>query len=126
MDVTLTDGDFFDCVVVGGCANGVLLQNVKTDADVIELSRPTHIKPVASALQKRPEVIREKDKYRVHQIQLLNDGETEGHLLGIAVEIDHSLSWAFSQLVKGFIVNTTRELMAEGHIADFSKDTGIQ
>ena len=37
-----------DVIVVGGCADGSLLNDVRMDAEFIELRRPDYIKPLAS------------------------------------------------------------------------------
>lgn len=108
--------DVMDVIVIGGCANGVLLRKVKTDARYIELSRPDYIKPLASARQKTPEVVKEKDTYEVHPIGLTNTGENDTHVFGLAVVAGQSLTWAYSQLVIGFVQNVTNQLMADGLI----------
>ena len=61
-----------DCLVIGGCANGQYLKNIRLDADVIELKRDIGLKPLASSIQKIPELIRESDQYEVHPIGLHN------------------------------------------------------
>lgn len=98
-----------DCIVVGGAANGVLLRRVDAAAQRIELSRPDYVKPLTSARQTAPEVARLKDVYNVHPISLRNDdGRTA--LFGIAVVDGQTLTWGFSELVKGFIENVTTEI----------------
>jgi len=104
-----------DVVVIGGCANGVLLKKIRTDATFIELARPDYIKPLKSALQKHPEVVKEKDRYEVHPIGLTNSGfDPRTHIFGVAVIHGQSLTWAFSQLVIGYVENVTSKLVAEG------------
>lgn len=105
-----------DCIVVGGCANGLLLREIKQDAIWIELQRPDYIKPISSAAQKEPEVVSEKDVYEVHPIGLRNTDETGTRIFGIAVVEGESLTWAFSQLTLSHIENTVNKLMAKGLI----------
>lgn len=106
----------FDCIVVGGCADGVLLNSIRMDAQKIELARPDYIKPLSSPNQDSPEVIKESDFYYVHPLGLKNDGEKDGHLFGIAVVVGQSLTWAFSQLVIGYVENVTARLVKSGAI----------
>ncbi len=106
-----------DCIVVGGCANGMLLKNVKSDAQFIELERPKYIKPLAHSLQAMPEVEVEKDTYEVHIIGLRNSQEKTTRLFALAVPPKETLSWGFSQLVIGFVENFTNQMLAEGRIA---------
>jgi hypothetical protein len=103
-----------DCVVIGGCADGLLLRDLRVDAQMIELQRPDYIKPLASALQSNPEVIKQKDVYEVHPIGLRNTEESGPIIFGIAVVADKSLTWAFSQLVISHVENTTNKLVNEG------------
>jgi hypothetical protein len=101
-----------DCIVVGGCANGVLLKAIRPDASWIELARPEYIKPLASAFQAMPEVAHESDKYEVHPLSFTNAKGERPHLFCIAVVEGQSLTWAFSQLVIGYVENVTNKLMA--------------
>lgn len=105
-----------DCIVIGGCANGLLLREIQQDALWIELQRPDYIKPIANAAQKEPEVVSEKDIYEVHPIGLRNTDETGTHIFGIAVIEGESLTWAFSQLALSHVENTVNKLMAKGLI----------
>lgn len=105
-----------DCIVVGGPANGVLLKQIRQEATWIELARPDFIKPLESAFQKHPEVVKEKEKYEVHPIGLRNTTDPETHIFGIAVVEGETLTWAFSQLVIGFVENVTQKLLADGLI----------
>jgi len=104
-------------IVVGGCANGVLLQDVRTDAHWIELGRPDYIKPLESAKQEMPEVVRETDKYEVHPIVLTDSGDNRSRMYGIAVVEGHELSWAFRTMAVGYIENVTNKLLAANLIA---------
>ena len=104
-------------IVVGGCANGVLLQEVRTDAQWIELGRPDYIKPLESATQEMPEVVRETDRYEVHPLMLTDSGDDRAHIYGIAVVEGQSLSWAFRTLVVGYVENVTNKLLAANLIA---------
>lgn len=93
--------DGMDCVIVGGCAAGLVLPRIRMDAQWIELSRPEYIKPLERSTQTTPEIVNEKDNYEIHPIQLHNQ---PGHrsVFGIAVVEGRSLTWAFSELVKGY------------------------
>lgn len=104
-----------DCIVIGGCANSLILRNVRLDAEFIELDRPVGIKPLASSIQKIPEIVREKDTYEVHPISLVND-EKSGSILGIAIIRGRSLTWGFTELIKGYVLNATTEMIAAGVI----------
>lgn len=102
-----------DCIVVGGCATGVLMRNVRTDAQWISLKRPDYIKPIAQSNQDVPEVRHEEDTYEVHVISLVNSAVPDrGNVFGIAVVEGKSLTWAFSELVKGHVMNVTMRLRA--------------
>jgi hypothetical protein len=105
-----------DCIVCGGPANGVLLKQIKQEAQWIELARPDYIRPLASAFQKHPEIVRTEAKYEIHPVGLRNSGEVETHIFGIAVVEGESLTWAFSQLVIGYVENVTQKLLADGII----------
>lgn len=104
-----------DCIVVGGVANGVLLKRIRMDAQWIELKRPEYIKPLESK-DSDAEVVHEKDVYEIHALTLTNTNEPGQHVFGIAVVEGQSLTWAYSQLVIGFVKNTTAELIADGLI----------
>lgn len=101
------------CFVIGGCANGVTLPNVRIDAERIELKRPDYIKPIASATQKVPEIANESDVYIVHPLGMPN-GEGKIAIVGIAVIEGQSLSWAFQQLVVAFAEKSVANLRAAG------------
>lgn len=104
-----------DCIVVGGCANGLLLREVWADAEGFELSRPDYIKPIADTLQKMPEVAKVRDTYVLHPLGLTNDDGAK-HLFAIAVVEGKSLTWAFSQLVISHVENVTNKLFEAGVI----------
>lgn len=97
-----------DCLVVGGIADGVLLRNVRTDAGVIELGRPTHLKPLESSNQAQPEAAKETEVYQVY-VQALPNPRNEYVQVGIAVPIDTSLWEAFGRMVVRYVQQTTRE-----------------
>ena len=109
-----TDPLTFDCIVVGGPASGLLLRDIRQDAQWLELSRPDHIKPLASAFQHMPEVVKESAKYELHPISLQNTAVEKPSIFGIAVVEGESLTWAFTQLVTGYVENYTNKLLAAG------------
>lgn len=106
-----------DVIVVGGCANGTLLHDVKMDAEYIELKRPEYIKPLASTAQTIPEVEHEQDVYEIHVIGLQDSEVSPQTVFGIAVIQDKPLTWAFTQLCLSHIENTTAKLMNAGALA---------
>lgn len=106
-----------DVVIVGGCANGLVLKHVRPDAQWFELRRPDYIKPLAASFQDRPEIAHTSDKYELHPIELHNsDDPAVPVLFGIAVVEGQSLTWALTQLVTGFVNDYTRQLLDEGII----------
>ena len=113
MSQTQPEKTGMDCIVIGGCASGLLLREIKMDATWIELKRPDHIKPLKSAFQDMPEIMHESDKYEVHPISLVNSSMPgRGHVFGIAVVEGKSLTWAFGELVKAHVENVTMKLRA--------------
>jgi len=103
-----------DCIVVGGCADGTLLRGIRYDAEIIELRRPEHIKPLENSLQTMPDIVHESDRYEVHPLSLCNTNEKHPAIFGIAVIDGESLTWAFTQLVVGFVENSTAKLISAG------------
>ena len=97
-----THPETIEVLVVGGVADGVYLRTVRADADVIRLSRPTHVKPLASSMQQQPEVAKEMEDYRVYTLLLDGPDDTD-FLLGFAVPIATSLAEAFSQIVVKYV-----------------------
>jgi hypothetical protein len=103
------------CVVVGGCADGVMIPRMLAGANFVVLSRPDHIKPLAISTQTVPEVAHAEDEYEVHVMSLTNsDRPTEGVLFGIAVIKGQSLVWAFTKLLGGYSESVARKLLAAG------------
>lgn len=105
-----------DCIVVGGCANGVLLRNIRPDASFIRLSRPDYIKPLSSPHQDVPDVQNLEDDYEIHPIGLQDTGKKKPILFAIAVVKGKPLTWAFTQLVIGFVEFETIKLANAGLI----------
>lgn len=111
------DGDqpmLVSCLVVGGCANGVLLPGIEVTAQFIELKRPAYIKPIASALQKVPEIANESDEYEIHMFGLTDTGTLNPALIALAVVKGRSLTWAFKQMVASYCEKTVNDLRAAG------------
>ena len=102
-----------DAIVIGGCANGLILQRIRMDASWIELKRPEYIKPLASAFEDMPEVMHESDKYEVHAIQLVNSNR-HAAVFGLAVVEGMELTEAFSELCKSHVEVVTQRLMHAG------------
>lgn len=103
----------YDVIVVGGCADGLLLRGIVVGAEKIQLKRPDYIKPLASSKQAVPEIVNESDIYIIHPIGLTND-TGDAHLFGIAVVEGQKLTWGFSQLVISHVQNTTTKLIQQG------------
>jgi len=102
-----------DTVIVGGCASGLVLPKVRMDAQWIELSRPDYLKPLEDAMQPFPEIVNESDHYEIHPVALHN-GPGKRAVFGIAVVEGQSLTWAFSQLVKGYGESLIQKYAAAG------------
>ncbi len=100
-------------IAVGGCANGVLLENVRSDADRIVLSRPSHIKPIEASYQQHPEIAHEQDTYNVYPMVAPSGPNSLGTFL-IAVIDGQTLMWALSKLVTNHVRMTTADLVAAG------------
>ena len=75
----------------------------------IELGRPLHVKPLASAMQKQPEIVREKDMYTVHPVGLAV-GKNQQLVYGIAVVDGMTLPEAFEEIIVGFVRDTAEQL----------------
>lgn len=103
-----------DAIIIGGCANGVIMQKIRMDAQWIELKRPDYIKPLASAFETMPEVMHESDKYEIHAIQLINSETNSPAIFGIGVVEGMSLTDAFSELCKSHVEGVTQRLMHAG------------
>ncbi len=86
-----------NCVVVGGVADGLFIKNVVVGKGFIEMSRPTHVKPLESSSQQDIQVDKESDVYEIHPIKLTNSDNSE-FIYGICVVQGQSLTWAFDQL----------------------------
>lgn len=103
-----------DAIIIGGCANGVVMQKIRMDAQWIELKRPEYIKPLPSAFETMPEVMHESDKYEIHAIQLVNSETNAAAVFGIGVVEGMSLTDAFSELCKSHVEGVTQRLMHAG------------
>lgn len=111
---TIADG--IDVVTVGGVAGGQVLRGVRADAQFFELRRPEYIKPLSSSGEVSPELSYEAQKYELHVMELQNSDGNKPHIFGIAVVEGESLTWAFTQLVVGYVEKITAELVQAGHI----------
>lgn len=87
------------CLFVGGVADG-LCTKIRADADVVELKRPTHIKPLESKHQAEPEIAKESSKYYIARIALpFNDDIV---LVGLGVLDSESPGWALRELYQAY------------------------
>jgi hypothetical protein len=99
------------CLIVGGCANGVILPSITADAQEIALRRPHYIKPLASTQQELPEVAHEMDHYIVHPLGLVSD-DGELHLYGIGVLVGVTLPDAIQRVFKAYVNESIMQLHA--------------
>lgn len=94
-----------DCLVVGGVADGVLMR-VKYGAEIIELGRPTHVKPLTSPYQTEFETEKESDVYTISIIHLPTE-TGQIYPFSIAVVQGHSPAWAAKQLSIAYVAHAT-------------------
>jgi hypothetical protein len=100
-------------IVIGGVANGVLLQSLLLDADVIELGRPTHAKPLTSSSPSEDiAMAHETDVYSVNTFYLPGEG-IQPVPFALCIVNGKTAAWAMTQLVKGFVIQATEELKKE-------------
>ena len=109
-----------DCIVVGGCADGALLKDVRMDAQYVELRRPEYIKPIKTPYENLPDIHHEKDVYEIHVIGLQDSDVSPQTVFGIAVIQDKPLTWAFTQLMISHVEVVTQRIVAAGLL---KKDT---
>ena len=102
-----------DVLIIGGVADGQLLQGVRNNATLFELSRPNHIKPVMSMDDETPT---EKGVYALHVIRIRNTGENGERQMGIGLPEGVPLSLGFSDLVKAYVRDFTRRAIDDGRI----------
>jgi len=108
-----------ECVVVGGCADGTYLREIRSDAGTVRLARPKHIKPLANSRQSMPEVEEESDVYEVHVFDMAATADLDTaicarRIMGIAVVEGRSAAWAFKQLVIAYLQQNLRQLKEKG------------
>ena len=108
-----TPSDYTQCVVIGGCAHGTLIDRMHVDAERVELRRPEYVKPFTHSTQTTADVAHESDVYDIHTIMLAGDRKNNYDTFALAVIEGQSLSWAFSQLVIGYLANETSKLLNE-------------
>lgn len=99
-------------IVVGGVANGVLIQSMQVAADIVELGRPTHAKPLESKHQTDIEFAEETDIYNVNVMHFPGP-EGLSVPFGLAILDGQTPAWAMTQLVKAFVIHATDELKQE-------------
>lgn len=107
-----------ECVVIGGCADGSYLRNVRSDAGSIRLARPKRIKPLTSSTQKALEVETEHDVYDVHLFDIPgavvgNPEQRARRIIGVAVVEGKTMEWAFKQLVLSYLEKSVREMQEQ-------------
>ncbi len=100
-----------DCIVIGGVADGVLMQ-VILGAERIELSRPTHAKPLESPQQQDVQMGLESDTYNLFYMQLPTvDGVPRP--FAWAVVDGQSPAWAAKQLATAYVQYSTQRIIEE-------------
>jgi len=107
----MTEDFTMPCLVVGGCANGVVIPHILADAQMIELRRPDYIKPLASTQQGMPEVAHETDKYAVHPLGVVSD-DGGLHLYGVAVIEGVTLPEAVERVFRAYVNEAVMQLRA--------------
>ena len=103
--------DTIECLVVGGVADGVYLRGVRADADIIRLSRPTYLKPLATPDQKNPEAAKEMEDYQVRTF-LLDGPHGTDFIIGLAMPVNKSLAETFSLLVTKYVQQSVIDAQA--------------
>ena len=101
----LTLPDTMECLVVGGVADGAYLRGVRADADVIQLSRPAYLKPLATPTQEQPEAAKETEDYQVRTFVLDGPNNTP-YVIGLAMPIEQTLAETFSALLTAYMLHT--------------------
>ncbi len=100
-----------DCIVVGGVADGVLMKII-LGAERIELSRPTHAKPLESSGQKMPEMALETDTYNVFYMQLPT-ADDDYRPFAWAIVDGQTPAWAAKQLAVAYVQYSTQRMIEE-------------
>lgn len=100
------------CIVVGGVANGVLIPSMRRDADIIELGRPTHAKPLTHK-DADIEFAKETDVYEINIIYFPGKPGADVIPFGLAIVQGQTPAWAMTQLVKAFVIHAVDELKKE-------------
>lgn len=106
-----------DCIVIGGPANGTLLRDVHPDAEQIELKRPEYVKPLESSKQEQPCIQHEIGVYDLYPLELHNEDDSPPTLFLLAITEGQTLTWAFSQLVVGYIENETNKFVEQNRLS---------
>jgi hypothetical protein len=103
------------CIVVGGVANGLLIQQMKSDAERVQLGQPSHVKPLESANQDKPEIAKDVDVYNVFKMYLPLEGNRVVPF-GLAIIDGQTPAWAMSNITIGFVKQAAEELLSENFI----------
>lgn len=104
------DGDHIMCIFIGGPCDGLTVP-IKLDADAVQISRPTHLKPLASSNQAEPEAALETGIYNIARLVLpFND---EYVMLGLGVIEGQEPAWAIRELVKAYQRDSYQRLKEE-------------
>ena len=103
------DTPLIDCLVVGGIADGAFLRGMRADANIIQLSRPTHLKPLATPDQQNPEAAKETEDYRVMTL-MLDGPDDSNYILGIAIPVTSSMAEAFGTIVVKYVKQTLEDV----------------
>jgi hypothetical protein len=108
-----------ECLVIGGCADGSYLSDMRSDAGTVRLDRPKHIKPLANSRQSMPDIEKESDIYEIHVFDVAADADLDTaicarRLFGVAVIEGESMAWAWKQLVIAYMKEHLRKLKKRG------------
>ena len=99
-----------DCIVIGGAADGVLLQ-IRYGATRVMLGRETHAKPVVSPLAE-VEMAKVSDIYDVFYMDLPTVGK-KSKMFAWAIIEGQSPMWAARQLSVAYVKYSTQRLITD-------------
>lgn len=106
------DGDdtHIMCLFMGGSADGLCVP-IREDADVIEIGRPTHVKPLESSHQAEPEIMKDSSIYHVAKMMLpWNDAYVQ---VGVGIVEGETPGWAIRELFHAYQRQAMEKLKEE-------------
>lgn len=99
---------FIQAVVIGGAADGLVLDKIRSDAEIFELERPKHLKPLVHSKQDTPEAEIESSTYQLHVIAF-RDTDGKPVEFGLATEISMALLQGLQQLIGAYVKNAAQQ-----------------